>query len=91
MLNPHYAAFIEAGDEAGYGSTEDYNGYRQEGFGPMHMTVSGGVRESTSRAYLDPVRSRPNLEVIDHALVQNLIFEGKKAVVVGGKQGLGKG
>jgi len=42
--NPLYGAFIEAGVEAGYPKTEDYNGYCQEGFGPMHMTVSGGVR-----------------------------------------------
>ena len=82
MKNPLYSAFIKAGDEAGYGTTTDYNGYRQEGFGPMHMTVSGGVRESTSRAYLDPVRSRSNLHVVDKSLVQKLIFDGKKAVGV---------
>lgn len=82
MQNPLYTAFIKAGDDAGYGTTEDYNGYRQEGFGPMHMTVSDGVRESTSRAYLDRIRSRPNLDIIDHALVEKLVFEGKKAVGV---------
>jgi choline dehydrogenase len=82
MKNPLYKAFIDAGDEAGYGKTEDYNGCRQEGFGPMHMTVSGGVRESTSRAYLDPVRSRPNLEIIGGALVQKINFNDKKAVSV---------
>ncbi|RZV43043.1 MAG: choline dehydrogenase [Acidimicrobiales bacterium] len=82
MKNPLYTAFIRAGDEAGYGTTEDYNGYRQEGFGPMHMTVRGGVRESTSRAYLDPVKSRGNLDIIDQALVQKLILNGKKVVGV---------
>lgn len=30
-----YERFIQAGDEAGYGSTGDYNGCRQEGFPPM--------------------------------------------------------
>ena len=40
--NPLYQAFINAGDEAGYGKTDDYNGFRQEGFGPMHMTVKNG-------------------------------------------------
>ena len=52
--NPLYQAFIDAGVEAGYPRTDDYNGYCQEGFGPMHMTVRDGVRESTSRAYLRP-------------------------------------
>ena len=47
-LNPLYRAFIEAGVEAGYLETGDYNGHQQEGFGPMHMTVKDGVRWSTA-------------------------------------------
>jgi len=43
---------LDAGNQAGYGETTDYNGHRQEGFGPMHMTVKNGVRASTSNAYL---------------------------------------
>ncbi len=69
-LNPLYRAFIDAGIEAGYPETEDYNGEHQEGFGPMHMTVRDGVRESTSRAYLRPVLNRPNLTLITHALAK---------------------
>lgn len=74
-LNPLYRAFIDAGVEAGYPETEDYNGKHQEGFGPMHMTVRGGVRESTARAYLDPVMRRSNLTLMKHALVQRVVFE----------------
>jgi len=77
--NPLYQAFINAGVEAGYPETDDYNGYRQEGFGPMHMTVSGGVRESTSRAYLKPVRHRSNLTVWIDAHVDKILFEGNQA------------
>jgi len=80
--NPLYQAFIDSGVEAGYPRTDDYNGYRQEGFGPMHMTVSGGVRESTSRAYLQPATKRTNLTVMKHVLVDKIIFEGKRAVGV---------
>lgn len=76
--NPLYQAFIDAGVEAGYPATEDYNGYRGEGFGPMHMTVSGGVRASTSRAYLRPVLKRTNLTVMKRAMVDRLILEGKR-------------
>ncbi|MGB0845010.1 MAG: GMC family oxidoreductase N-terminal domain-containing protein, partial [Alphaproteobacteria bacterium] len=57
-FNPLYNAFIEAGAQAGYGKTEDYNGYRQEGFGPMHMNVKNGVRWSTANAYLRPAMGR---------------------------------
>ena len=76
MHNPLYQAFIDAGREAGYGVTEDYNGYRQEGFGPMHMTVRGGERCSTDLAYLEPARLRPNLTVITEADVDRLTFSG---------------
>ncbi len=80
--NPLYQTFIDAGVQAGYPKTEDYNGYRQEGFGAMHMTVQGGIRESTARAYLDPVKKRPNLTVWTGALVDRLIMEGKRAAGV---------
>ncbi|WP_085908366.1 choline dehydrogenase [Kiloniella majae] len=79
MQNPLYEAFTKAGEEAGYGPTEDYNGYRQEGFGPMHMTVKDGVRWSTANAYLKPVIKRPNLKVISNALTKRIIMDGKKA------------
>lgn len=79
-LNPLYRAFIDAGVEAGYPETADYNGEHQEGFGPMHMTVKGGVRESTSRAYLNPVKHRKNLKIITKALVHRVTFVDKRAV-----------
>ena len=81
-LNPLYGAFIRAGVEAGYPQTADYNGYQQEGFGPMHMTVKDGVRSSTSREYLRPAQSRPNLHLLTKTLTTRVIFEGKKAVGV---------
>lgn len=80
--NPLYKAFIDAGVEAGYPATKDYNGYRQEGFGAMHMTVEGGIRESTARAYLDPASKRANLTVWTGALVDRILFDGKRAVNV---------
>lgn len=79
MVNPLYQAWIDAGVQAGYGRTEDYNGYRQEGFGRMHMTVKDGVRWSTANAYLKPAKSRPNLVVETHAMTEKILFEGKRA------------
>lgn len=81
-LNPLYRAFIDAGVQAGYPETADYNGEFQEGFGPMHMTVRGGVRESTSRAYLDPIRHRRNLKVLINAHVQFIEFTERRATGV---------
>lgn len=56
-LNPLYQAFIDAGKDAGYPVTTDYNGYQQEGFGAMAMTVKDGVRHSTALAYLAPAKN----------------------------------
>ena len=81
-FNPLYQAFIDAGVEAGYPRTEDYNGHCGEGFGAMHMTVEGGVRSSTSRAYLRPVTNRRNLTVMKHVLVDQLLLDGKKVTGV---------
>jgi choline dehydrogenase len=82
MVNPLYKAFIKAGQQAGYAATDDYNAAQQEGFGPMHMTVKDGVRSSTSREYLDPVKSRSNLSIVTGALAEKVVLEGKKAVGV---------
>ncbi|MDP5255009.1 MULTISPECIES: choline dehydrogenase [unclassified Vibrio] len=79
MKNPLYKAFVEAGQQAGYPVTDDYNGAQQEGFGAMHMTVKDGKRCSAARAYLDPVKSRSNLTVVTHAKAQKVLLDGKKA------------
>jgi len=86
-LNPLYKAFIDAGVEAGYPATKDYNGHQQEGFGQMHMTVKNGVRWSTANAYLKPAKSRPNLTVIPDTEADKLIFDGKRAIGVHYKSG----
>jgi choline dehydrogenase len=75
-VNPLYNAFIEAGQQAGYARTDDMNGYRQEGFGPMDMTVHKGRRWSTAMAYLRPALKRPNLFLRTSALTTRVLFEG---------------
>ena len=82
MRNPLYRAFIEAGKQAGYPETADYDGYQQEGFGAMHMTVKDGVRASTASAYLMPALGRPNLTVVTGALSERVVLEGRRAVGV---------
>ena len=79
MRNPLYRAFIDAGVNAGYRETGDYNGYRQEGFGQKFMNVDRGVRASTSHAYLKEARKRNNLTLLKHALVKKITFSEKVA------------
>ena len=82
MINPLYQAFIRAGAEAGYGLSEDYNGYRQEGMSKMDMTVKDGVRWSTAKAYLEPALSRSNLTLVTKAMTRRVLLDGKRAVGV---------
>ncbi|NND91172.1 MAG: choline dehydrogenase [Granulosicoccus sp.] len=82
QLNPLYQAFINAGEDAGYPFTADYNGYQQEGFGQMHMSVAHGQRASASRSYLAPARDRQNLKLIPHVEVDQLILNGSRTVGV---------
>ncbi len=81
-LNALYQAFIDAGGEAGYPKTPDYNGQQQEGFGPMHMTVGKGVRSSTSNAYIKPAKDRPNLAILTGVLVERVTLLNKIATGV---------
>ena len=78
--NPLYEAFIEAAVQAGYARTEDYNGYRQEGFGRMDRTVGNGRRSSAANAYLKPALRRPNLRLETRAFVTRILFDGRRAI-----------
>ena len=82
MTNPLYEAFLTATGEAGHARSDDLNGYRQEGFGALEMSVDAGVRCSTARAYLSPVEDRPNLSVVTSATTYAVDVDGGHAVGV---------
>jgi choline dehydrogenase len=82
MQNPLYRAFIDAGVDAGYAYTEDMNGYRQEGLGPMDRTTFRGRRWSAAMAYLRPARGRANLRVEARCLARRVLFDGTRATGV---------
>ena len=82
LRNPLYHAWMEAGRQAGYGLTEDVNGFRQEGFGRMDMTVRGGERCSAAVAYLQPAKGRKNLEIRTGAVATGIDFESRRARMV---------
>ncbi|MGB6307585.1 MAG: choline dehydrogenase [Steroidobacteraceae bacterium] len=87
VKNPLHAAWLAAGAQAGYPHTEDVNGFQQEGFGRMDMTVGGGRRCSAANAYLRPAMRRPNLKVLTHALATRIVFEGRRAAALEYQQG----
>ena len=75
-------AFVEAGVQAGYGHTPDFNGAKQDGFGYNQVTIRSGRRGSTSIDFLRPARRRPNLKVLTHALATRILFRDRRAVGV---------
>ncbi|MEP1328883.1 choline dehydrogenase [Pseudophaeobacter sp.] len=79
--NPLHDAFVSAGAQAGYPVTEDYNGEKQEGFGPMEMTVYKGRRWSAANAYLRPALKRDNCDMI-RALARKVVIKDGRATGV---------
>ncbi|MEO1192250.1 MAG: choline dehydrogenase [Pseudomonadota bacterium] len=79
--NPLYEAFVAAGRQAGYEVTEDYNGEKQEGFGPMEMTVWQGRRWSAANAYLKPAMKTGRVS-LERGLATRVLFDGKRATGV---------
>ena len=80
--NPLHHAFVEATTEAGYTATPDYNGFRQEGFGPADMTVWKGRRWSTANAYLRPALKTGRVRLFTRTLADQILFDSKRATGV---------
>jgi choline dehydrogenase len=79
--NPLVQAFVQAGAQAGYPVTGDYNGHQQEGFGPMEQTVWRGRRWSAANAYLKPALKRDNCQIM-RAFARRIVIERGRAVGV---------
>ncbi len=75
--NPLFQAFVEAGRQAGYEVTDDYNGLKQEGFGAMEQTVWNGRRWSTADAYLKPALRSGKCQIIRGLAVKVDISAGR--------------
>ncbi|MEC7252168.1 MAG: GMC family oxidoreductase N-terminal domain-containing protein [Pseudomonadota bacterium] len=70
--------WVDAAVTAGYQRNYDYNGFDQEGVGYFQLTMKGGRRCSAAAAYLTPVKSRKNLQIITNA-------QTKKVNIVNGR------
>ncbi|QQA43799.1 choline dehydrogenase [Pelagovum pacificum] len=79
--NPLTRAFVEAGRQAGYQVTGDYNGEQQEGFGPFDSTIWRGRRWSAASAYLRPALKRETCTLV-RGLARRVVIEEGRAVGV---------
>ena len=79
LQNPLFDAFLEAGVSSGQGRSEDLNGFQPEGVARMDSTIRDGKRCSAAVAHLKPALTRPNLELVTHALVERILLDNKRA------------
>lgn len=86
-LHPLCDTFIAAGEQLGISRNPDFNGAIQEGIGLYQNTMKDGFRMSAARAYLHPVKRRPNLHIETHAHATRLLFDGSRASGVEYQQG----
>ncbi|RED18572.1 GMC family oxidoreductase [Pontivivens insulae] len=82
IQRPICDAWVAAAQAAGYPFNPDYNGAEQEGVGYFQLTTRNGRRCSAAVAYLNPARSRDNLEIITNAQVQKIELDGRRASAV---------
>jgi choline dehydrogenase len=73
--HPYCEAWLQAGAEAGFPTTDDFNGAEDHGLGRYQLNIRGRWRCSAAMAFLHPIRHRPNLTVLTGVHVTRLLFE----------------
>jgi len=81
-LDPVCDAFINAVSSCGVPSHNDYNGSSQRGTGYYQRFIKNGTRVSANTAFIEPLKSHPNLEIKTAAQVVKILFGGKRATGV---------
>jgi choline dehydrogenase-like flavoprotein len=71
--------FLAAAVAAGHELNPDYNGEHQQGVSRAQVSQRRGYRSSTARAYLAPVRKRPNLTIRTGAVVTKVLIDDARA------------
>lgn len=85
--HPVSGSTIQAFVEAGFTHNRDFNGASQEGAGYYQANILNGERWGCTRAFIDPIRLRPNLTVITGALSSRLLIAGGMATGVEYRRG----
>ena len=68
-------AFAQAAQEAGIPPQHDFNRGNNEGVGYFEVNQRRGVRWNASKAFLRPIRHRPNLQVWTRAHTTRLLWQ----------------
>lgn len=85
--SPAMQGFVDASLAAGHAWSADMNAPGATGIGPYPANQRDRVRMSTAVAFLDPARTRPNLEVRADTTVERIVLDGDRVagVAVGGE------
>jgi choline dehydrogenase len=75
-------AVQEGAKEFGIMPRADFNDGNNEGSGFFEVNQRRGMRWNTAKGFLRPALKRPNLRLITHALIDRVIWDGRKAVGV---------
>lgn len=82
-LTPYHVAYLDGAAEVGIPRVSEFNNPDEaKGVAPFPVNVSDGMRWNSAFAYIDPVRHKPNLNIVDNALVERVVLEGSKATAV---------
>lgn len=71
-------AIVGSAEKRGWYRSPDVNEEDVERIGYTPSTIKNGLRVSCARAFLHPVRKRPNLTVVTDTRVAHLLFEGDR-------------
>ena len=77
-MHPVCEQFLAGCRELGYPENPDFNGQQLEGFGVYDVNIDQGIRDSSSRAYLQPALKRSNLTVQTEVVVERILFDENK-------------
>ncbi|MDD1956510.1 GMC family oxidoreductase N-terminal domain-containing protein [Pseudomonas sp. 8209] len=75
-------AFREAAAQSGIASIDDFNGGNNQGCGYFQVNQRSGVRWNAAKAFLRPVRHRPNLTVLTGVEVDKVLLDNGRASAV---------
>ncbi|WP_371356555.1 GMC family oxidoreductase [Pseudomonas chlororaphis] len=79
---PILDAFRTAAEQSGIASVDDFNGGDNEGCGYFQVNQKAGVRWNAAKAFLKPIRQRPNLTVLTGVEVDRVLLENGRAAAV---------
>ncbi|KFI28416.1 alcohol dehydrogenase [Haematobacter massiliensis] len=85
--NPVCQDYIAAGETLQLPRNTDFNGPSQLGLGVYDVTQRDGLRFSAYNAFLEPVRSRPNLVIRPGCTLRRLIVETGRVTGIEVQQG----